>query len=82
VEVADIQITRMKPAVALLELVRHSFLLDLDEQEMLALHFDEISRIANRPIHYHLDYPRRFQDLPLLRDAILRVIDGHPSSTD
>jgi len=71
-EAPSIAMGRMKAPAALLELVRHSFLLDIDEQEMLALHFDEISRIANLPIHYHLDYPRRYEDLPLLRQAILR----------
>ena len=71
-EATSIRIESMRPPVALLELVRHSFLLDVDEQQMLASHFDEISRIANLPIHYHLDYPRRFEALPLLRDAIVR----------
>lgn len=71
----SIQIARMKSPVALLELVRHSFLLDIDAQEMLASHFDEISRIANLPIHYHLDYPRRFQELPLLHEAIRNHAD-------
>lgn len=59
-------------AAALLDLVRHSFLLDIDEQEMLASHFDDISRIANLPLHYHLDYPRRYEDLALVRQAILQ----------
>ena len=61
----------MKPPLALMELVRHSFLLDIDEQQLLAQHFDEISRIANLPIHYHLDYPRRFEDLPRVRETII-----------
>lgn len=81
-DVPAVEILPMKPAAALLELVRHSFLLDLDEQQVLALHFDEISRIANRPIHYHLDYPRRFEDLPALRGAILRHILRHAHSSD
>jgi len=70
-DVSTVHIERMKGASALLELVRSSFLLDIDEREMLALHFDEISLIANLPIHYHLDYPRRFDELPLVRQAIL-----------
>jgi hypothetical protein len=70
-DVASVKIERMKAPAALLELVRHSFLLDIDEREILASHFDEISRIANLPIHYHLDYPRRFGELPVVRQAIL-----------
>jgi hypothetical protein len=74
-ESAAISIARMKPPVALVDLVRHTFLLDIDEQEMLAAQFEELSRIANLPIHYHLDYPRRFADLPRLREAIVRHVN-------
>jgi hypothetical protein len=65
-------ITAMKPAAALMQLVRNSFLLDIDQQEMLALHFSSLSNIANLPIHYHLDYPRQYETLPLVREAIVR----------
>jgi len=65
-------IRRAKPATTLIELVRNSFLLDIGEQEMLGQHFGEITTIANMPIHYDLDFPRRFADLPLLRDMIIQ----------
>lgn len=65
-------IERAKPAVTLINLIRNSFLLDITQQEMLAHHFEHISRIANLPIHYHLDYPRRYEDLALVREAIIR----------
>lgn len=67
-----VNIEPANPVTALLDLVRHSFLLDIDEQKMLASHFDDISRIANLPLHYHLDYPRRYEDLALVRQAILQ----------
>jgi hypothetical protein len=70
-EASGIFIGRMKSSVALMELVRHSFLLDIDIQEMLADHFDELSKIANLAIHYHLDYPRRFDELPEVRKAVI-----------
>jgi hypothetical protein len=73
-EATVVKIEPMKAATALLELVRHSFLLDIDERDMLALHFEEISRIANLPIHYHLDYPRRFDELPNVRRALVAHI--------
>jgi hypothetical protein len=63
-------ITPMTPAQALIALVRHSFLLDVDESEMLAAHFGEMSQIAALPIHYHLDYPRRYEELRRVREAI------------
>jgi hypothetical protein len=62
---------RMKPAEALIELVKHSFLLDIEEREMLAAHFDELSSLSNLPIYYRLDYPRRYEDLATVRQAII-----------
>ena len=66
-----IQIHRLSPAEALVEWVKHSFLLDVEERPRLASHFDQVADLANRPIHYRLDYPRRFEDLPRVREAIL-----------
>jgi hypothetical protein len=62
---------RMTPAETLIELVKHSFLLDIEEPDMLAAHFDEMSSLASLPIYYRLDYPRRFEDLPSIRQAIV-----------
>jgi hypothetical protein len=62
---------RIKPAEALIELVKHSFLLDIEERAMLAAHFDELSGLASLPIYYRLDYPRRYEDLAKVRQAII-----------
>jgi hypothetical protein len=62
---------RMAPSTALIELVKHSFLLDIKERELLVTHFDELSGLASQPIFYRLDYPRRFEDLPQVRQAII-----------
>jgi len=56
----------------LIDLVRNSFLLDIAQQDMLARHFGEISRIATMPIYFRLDYPRRYEELPLVREAIIK----------
>jgi len=66
----------MKPSDSLVELVRHSFLLDIQQHDMLARHFDELSRMANLPIFFRLDYPRRFDDLPAVRDVIAQHSAG------
>ena len=63
---------RMKPAEALIELVKHSFLLDIEERQLLAAHFGELSSLASLPIYYRLDYPRRFEDLAAVRQAIIQ----------
>lgn len=70
--VADrIQFQPLTPSEALMELVKHSFLLDIQEQNLLAKHFDFLSRLANRPIYFHLDYPRSYQELADVRQAII-----------
>ena len=61
----------MVPSEALIELVRHSFLLDIEEQALLAQHFDRLARLVSRPIFYRLDYPRRYEALALVRQAII-----------
>jgi len=63
---------RLASADALIELVKHSFLLDIEEREMLAAHFDELSALASQPIYYRLDYPRRYEDLAAVREAIIQ----------
>lgn len=62
---------RLKPSEALIELVKHSFLLDIEERDMLAAQFDEFSRLVSQPICYRLDYPRRYEDLAFIRQAIV-----------
>jgi hypothetical protein len=66
-----IELHRLSPAETLVEWVKHSFLLDIEEQPRLASHFDQVAALANRPIHYHLDFPRRYDGLAAVRQAIL-----------
>jgi len=67
---SEITFQRMNAAEALVEWVKHSFLLDVEEKPLLASHFDEVAKLANQPIYYGLDYPRRFEDLVRVREAI------------
>ena len=62
----------LRPAEALIELVKHSFLLDIEARDMLARHFDDLSRLAALPIYYRLDYPRSYAALPAVREAVIR----------
>lgn len=62
---------RLKPGEALIELLKHSFLLDIEERQVLATHFDELVSMVACPIYFRLDYPRRFEDLALVRQAIM-----------
>jgi len=62
---------RLSAAEALVEWVKHSFLLDVEERPRLASHFDQVAQLANQPIHYRLDFPRRFEALERVRQAIV-----------
>lgn len=66
---------RLSAAETLVEWVKHSFLLDVEERPRLASHFDQVATLANQPIHYRLDYPRRFEDLARIRQAIVEHAD-------
>ena len=66
----------MSAAEALVEWVKHSFLLDIEDRSLLASHFDQVAGLANQPIHFRLDYPRRFKDLPSVRQAIVEHINA------
>lgn len=62
---------RMKPADALIELVKNSFLLDTEARDLLAAHFAELSRLVEQPIYFRLDYPRHFDALANVQQAIV-----------
>lgn len=66
-----ITFARLTAAEAAVELVKASFLLDIEEKPRLASHFDQVAKLAELPIHFRLDYPRRYEDLPAVRRAIV-----------
>jgi hypothetical protein len=48
----------------------NSFLLDIEDRELLARHFDWTHRIAEAVPTFALDYPRDYGILPTVRDAV------------
>lgn len=61
-------------AQALVEWIRHSFLLDPEEKSLLASHFDRVAALADRVRCFRLDYPRRYGALGRVRQAIVRQL--------
>ena len=61
----------MAPTEARIELIRHSFLLDVKDKSLLAEQFNLMSRHARDPIYYRLDFPRCYESLPEVRQAII-----------
>jgi hypothetical protein len=75
-----VTIERMDATDVLIELVKASFLLNMDDKLRLASHFDEVARLARRPIHYRLDFPRRFELLARVRHAVLEHAQRDPDA--
>lgn len=71
-DVDTVSIVPMRAGDVLMSYVQNSFLLDIDEREQLARHFDQLARLAAHPIHFRLDYPREYDQLSLVREAIVR----------
>jgi hypothetical protein len=69
-ETDRITITRMSAAEAAMEWVKHSFLADVGDKQRLSTHFAEITRLAAQGISFRLDYPRRYDMLPAVADAL------------
>jgi hypothetical protein len=71
-----VMIERIGPGLAVKELVKHSFLLDFEEQDSLATHFDELARLVQSLAFFSLRYPRNFGALPEVRSAIAEHAGG------
>jgi hypothetical protein len=64
-------IAPMSAGSAMIELVKNSYLLDIEARELLENQFNSLSSLAALPIFSSLDYPRVFEKLPETRNAIL-----------
>ena len=67
----DIAIRVLKPVEALVQWASHSFLLDIEDRKLTSAHFNGIAELAERVPAYLLDYPRRYEKLPQVLDAIV-----------
>jgi hypothetical protein len=63
---------RMRPVDVLLQLIKHSFILDTETRSIISAHFEALNDLAKLPIFFRLDYPRRYEDLPAVRQAIIK----------
>lgn len=68
----EVEITRLSARDAFVELMRNSFVLDVEDRQALSGHFERLSRLALLPVFSRLDYPRRFEALAEVREAILK----------
>jgi hypothetical protein len=71
-EVDRVVFERLSAADAWLACVKNCFLLDMDERSQMVTLFERLSDLVPHPIHYRLDYPRRYAALDGVREAIIR----------
>jgi hypothetical protein len=69
-----ISITPVTGQRVIAHLAKNSFLLDMEEKEMLAHQFGQLTALAQHPIFFRLDYPRSYADLCEVRHEILKHV--------
>jgi hypothetical protein len=57
-----------------MEWIGHSFLLDVEDKELLSRHFEWTHRISESVPTYTLDYPRNYGILPEVRRTVLQQV--------
>lgn len=67
----SIELEPVRPSEAMMEWVKHSFILDIEDKPRLTSHFQRVTDLADKPIHFRLDYPRRYDILPEVRRAVI-----------
>ena len=67
----EITFRRLTEAETLLAWAKHSFLLDVEDRDLISAHFDRIATLANGLVCYDLDYPRLYDDLDRLIEAVV-----------
>jgi hypothetical protein len=67
----EITFRRLTKTETLLAWAKQSFLLDVEDRDLISTHFDRIATLANDLACYDLDYPRLYDDLGRLIEAVV-----------
>lgn len=70
-EMTEVVITRLSPQESFIELVKHTFQLDITDRVKLRRGFEAVGRLAAAPIYYRLAFQRDVALLPTVCEAIL-----------
>lgn len=65
-------IEKLAPSAALIRLLEHSPILDVEDRKRLQSHFERLTQLANTIPAFELDYPRQFADLPLVIEGLTK----------
>ncbi len=66
----NVSITPLSGQESFVEMIRHCFLLGIDEREILAENFQQIAELSRLPIFYNLDFPRDYDILDQVRETV------------
>ena len=76
----DIVFRPLSAVEGLIEWAKHSFMLDVQDQGLIAAHFDRVAALAKAVPCVALDYPRNYDVLPdVLRAIRVQVRNASPS---
>lgn len=67
---AQVRVEAVDPSAALIELMRHAFMLEMRDRELLSAHFDRMARLVDAVPVFRLAYPRDFAALGILRATL------------
>jgi len=70
----DVSITDVSSQKAVIEMLRHCFLLGVDEREILTHNFQRLAELSRSPIFFRLDYPRRYDILDQVREVVVKHV--------
>ena len=73
---SDIQIQPIIGAEGVPTWISHSFLMDINDREVLASHFDQIVELAQSVPAFRLDFPRRYDVIDLLVQKLCQHVGG------
>lgn len=73
---SSISINPVSGSNSIIELEKHSFLLDMENREVLKKHFQQISALAKDVNCFYLKYPRQYNALPEVQRAIIKHVQN------
>jgi hypothetical protein len=75
----DVTINAVGGQLPTLEMLKHCFLLGVDKREILAHNFEQLAELSRLPIFFSLDYPRRYDMLDRVRQAVTEHVQSQRS---
>lgn len=70
----EIGFTRLPARETMLQLLKNSFLLDVEDSALTSAHFHRTAAFANRLAGFQFDYPRQFDALDRVTEAIQKIV--------